>query len=114
RIHPGETAQPVHTDDGFYRIARPRDAVSVSTIWAIDPFTRENGATQIIPGSHEWADESIERLLSEVDFATAPRDSREPHEPRALPPSLADRLVDVTMEAGSVIVFLGTLLHRGG
>lgn len=113
-IHPGETAQPLHTDDGFYRIARPRNAVSVSTIWAIDPFTHANGATQIIAGSHEWADASIERLLAEVDFGTAPRDAREPHEPKALPPSLADRLVDVTMEPGSVIVFLGTLLHRGG
>jgi ectoine hydroxylase-related dioxygenase (phytanoyl-CoA dioxygenase family) len=113
-IHPGETAQPLHTDDGFYRIARPRNAVSVSTIWAVDPFTHENGATQIIAGSHEWADASIERLLAEVDFGTAPRDAREPHEPKALPPSLADRLVDVTMEPGSVIVFLGTLLHRGG
>jgi ectoine hydroxylase-related dioxygenase (phytanoyl-CoA dioxygenase family) len=114
RIHPGETAQPVHTDDGFYSIPRPRKAFSVSTIWAVDAFTAENGATQVIPESHTWADAAIERLLDEVSFATAPRDARAPHEPKTLPTSLAERLVDVTMQAGSVIVFLGTLLHRGG
>jgi ectoine hydroxylase-related dioxygenase (phytanoyl-CoA dioxygenase family) len=113
-IHPGETAQPLHTDDGFYRIARPRNAVSVSTIYALDAFTSENGATQIIPESHAWADEAIERLLSQVDFATAPRERRQPRPPGVLPPSLESRLHEVTMASGSVIVFLGTLLHRGG
>src|SRR5688572_10735927 len=33
-IHPGETVQPLHFDDGFYTIPRPRPAVSVSTIVA--------------------------------------------------------------------------------
>ena len=112
-IHPGETPQPLHTDDTFYRIPRPRNAVSVSTIYAVDDFTLENGATQIIPGSHTWPDDAIERLLTDADFATAPRDARQPL-PAALPAGYADRLVDATMPAGSVIVFLGTLVHRGG
>jgi ectoine hydroxylase-related dioxygenase (phytanoyl-CoA dioxygenase family) len=85
---PGETAQTLHTDDGFYRIPRPRPAVSISAIWAIDEFTAENGATQVIPGSHRWGTE----VPSETD---------------------AD-IVDVVMPAGSVVVFLGTLWHRGG
>jgi ectoine hydroxylase-related dioxygenase (phytanoyl-CoA dioxygenase family) len=113
-IHPGETPQPLHTDDLFYRIPRPRNAVSVSTIYAVDPFTRENGATQIVPGSHRWSDADVGRLLAAIDFATVPTDVREPHPPAPLPPPLAERLVDVTMDAGSVIVFLGTLVHRGG
>ncbi len=54
---PGETAQSLHSDDGFYRLPRPRPAISVSTIWAIDDFTIENGATQVIPGSHRWGSE---------------------------------------------------------
>ena len=54
---PGETAQAWHIDDGFYRVPRPRPAIGVSTIWAIDDFTTENGATQVIPGSHRWGDE---------------------------------------------------------
>jgi ectoine hydroxylase-related dioxygenase (phytanoyl-CoA dioxygenase family) len=113
-LHPGETAQPMHTDDGFYRIARPRDAVSVSTIWAVDPFTVQNGATEIVPGSHRWVDAAIENLIYEIDFTTLPSGAREPRPAGPLPPDVAGRLQPVTMPAGSVIVFLGTLLHRGG
>ncbi|HEY2385425.1 MAG TPA: phytanoyl-CoA dioxygenase family protein [Candidatus Binatia bacterium] len=113
-IHPGETPQPLHTDDTFYRIPRPRSAVSVSTIYAIDDFTLENGATQIIPGSHTWSDDVVERLLAAADFTTAPRDARTPQMPAALPEGYSERLVDATMPTGSVIVFLGTLVHRGG
>jgi ectoine hydroxylase-related dioxygenase (phytanoyl-CoA dioxygenase family) len=85
---PGETAQGCHFDDGFYPLPRPRPSVSISTIWAIDDFTTENGATQVIPGSHRWGTES-----PEIDDP---------------------RLVDVVMPAGSVVVFQGTLWHRGG
>jgi len=62
-IHSGETPQPFHFDDAFYRIPRPRQAVSLSTIIALDPFTAENGATEIIPQSHTWSDDAIARLL---------------------------------------------------
>ena len=44
-IRPGESAQPLHVDDGFYRLPRPRPAVSFSMILAVDDFTAENGAT---------------------------------------------------------------------
>jgi ectoine hydroxylase-related dioxygenase (phytanoyl-CoA dioxygenase family) len=84
---PGETAQQLHVDDGFYRLARPRRPVSVSTVWAIDDFTAENGATEVVPGSHRWADEL---------------------------PGPDVELVAVEMPAGSVVIFLGTLWHRGG
>src|SRR5215831_2455517 len=69
-IHPGETPQPLHSDDAFYRIARPRKAISLSTIFAIDPFTVENGATQIIPGSHRWDDPFIQAFFDVIDFRT--------------------------------------------
>ena len=84
---PGETAQDVHFDDTFYPVPRPRAAIGVSAIWAIDDFTVENGATEVIPGSHRWGDVS--------------------------PPADAE-LVPVEMPAGSVVVFAGTLWHRGG
>ena len=54
---PGETRQDLHTDDSFYRVARPRAALGVSAIWAIDDFTGDNGATQVVTGSHRWGDE---------------------------------------------------------
>jgi ectoine hydroxylase-related dioxygenase (phytanoyl-CoA dioxygenase family) len=86
---PGETAQAVHFDDGFYSIPRPRPSVSISTIWAVDDFTAENGATEVIPGSHRWDDSG-------------------------LPAKDDPRLQPVVMRAGSAVIFHGTLWHRGG
>jgi ectoine hydroxylase-related dioxygenase (phytanoyl-CoA dioxygenase family) len=88
RILPGETPQPWHADDAFYPLPRPRTTrLGVSTIWALEDFTDENGATEIVPGSHRWA--------LEVPDASTPS-------------------VKAIMPAGSVIVFDGALWHRGG
>jgi ectoine hydroxylase-related dioxygenase (phytanoyl-CoA dioxygenase family) len=114
QILPDETPQPFHTDDTFYRIARPRDAVSLSTIVAIDAFTRENGATQVVPGSQRWGDADVENLLDRIDFETVPDGERVPNPAGPLPDRLRDRVEDVVMPAGAAIVFLGTLVHRGG
>ena len=85
-ILPGEQAQMLHTDDAFYPLPRPRKALGAATIWAIDDFTAENGATDIIPGSHLWGDQRPEPA------------AREP----------------VVMSAGSCVFFLSTLWHGGG
>ncbi len=100
-IGPGETPQPIHFDDGFYTIPRPRPAVSVSTIWALDDFTAENGGTEVIPGSHTWSDAHVAGTY--LDPSDAASD-----------PALEARLVPVEMAAGSLVLFSGTLLHRGG
>jgi ectoine hydroxylase-related dioxygenase (phytanoyl-CoA dioxygenase family) len=92
-IHPGESVQPIHTDDSFYRLPRPRPAVSMSLIAAVDAFTAENGATEIIPGSHLWSDKDIAGHT---------------------PASMAPMLSPLEMPAGAAVVFHGTLLHRGG
>ncbi|WP_194836669.1 phytanoyl-CoA dioxygenase family protein [Nocardia sp. XZ_19_369] len=85
-ILPGEQAQLLHTDDGFYPLPRPRAALGAATIWAIDDFTADNGATDIVAGSHRWG----HRMPEESE--------REP----------------VVMRAGSCVFFLGTLWHGGG
>lgn len=85
-IQPGEQAQMLHTDDSFYPLPRPRKALGAATIWAIDEFTADNGATDIIPFSHTLGDE--------------------------LPGE--DERVPVVMPAGSCVFFLGTLWHGGG
>jgi ectoine hydroxylase-related dioxygenase (phytanoyl-CoA dioxygenase family) len=92
-IHPGEAAQAVHTDDGFYRQPRPRPAISLSVIVAVDPFTETNGATDILPGSHRLSDAEVKALA---------------------PEAAAAGLRPCVMPAGAAIVFQGTLLHRGG
>jgi ectoine hydroxylase-related dioxygenase (phytanoyl-CoA dioxygenase family) len=88
-ILPGEAAQPLHYDDGFYPVPRPRPPLGVATIFAIDDFTAENGATVVLPGSHRWPDRT---------------------------PGGEDRLAQksVVMPAGSLLFFLGTLWHGGG
>ncbi|PLW68463.1 phytanoyl-CoA dioxygenase family protein [Pseudohalioglobus lutimaris] len=81
-------AQPLHIDDGFYAWPRPRPALSAATVFAVDDFTAENGATVAIPGSHLWAEERS--------------------------PQPGDARVTAVMPAGSCILFLGNLWHGGG
>jgi ectoine hydroxylase-related dioxygenase (phytanoyl-CoA dioxygenase family) len=113
-IHPGETPQALHADDTFYPIPRPREPISMSSIWAIDPFTKENGATQVIPGSHRWSDERLQGVFDRVDFSSDPEGHPIAEEERREEPAWLDQLRTVEMPAGSAIVFMGTLLHRGG
>jgi ectoine hydroxylase-related dioxygenase (phytanoyl-CoA dioxygenase family) len=101
-IYPGETAQPLHYDDGFYTIPRPRPTVSISTIAAVDTFTAENGGTEIIPGSHQWDDRQVAGLFEGILSG------------KTAPAELERQLVPVEMPAGACVVFLGTLVHRGG
>jgi ectoine hydroxylase-related dioxygenase (phytanoyl-CoA dioxygenase family) len=105
QINPGETPQPFHSDDAFYHLPRPRPMVSLSTIVAVDAFTRENGGTEVIPGSHRWSDD---RLLASYD-----RGARGA-ELATTDATLAPHAETVAMPAGGCIVFAGTLLHRGG
>lgn len=96
-IYPGEVEQALHTDDGFYLVPRPRPALAVSVIGAVDPFTAENGGTVVLPGTHTWS----------ADELAAFRDGRMPKEniPKPLP---------LEMPAGAIAVFPGTLVHGAG
>ena len=54
-IGPGETQQVLHRDRGVWGGYVPRKIeTQLSTVWAITDFTKENGATQVVPGSHKW------------------------------------------------------------
>ena len=86
-ILPGEQAQALHADDSFYRIPRPRQPLGAATVWAIDEFTEENGATVVIPKSHTWGDERVGERAEAIS---------------------------AVMPVGSVIFFLGTTWHGGG
>lgn len=86
-ILPGEAAQPLHYDDGFYPVPRPRKPFGAATVWAIDDFSEENGATVLVPESHSLGPEII---------------------------TDRSQTIPAVMSAGSVLFFLGTTWHGGG
>ena len=87
-IGPGESKQILHRDRGIWGGYLPRRIEPLmSTIWAVTEFTKENGATQIVPGSHLW---EKDRIPKENEIAYA------------------------EMKPGSVLLYTGTVLHGGG
>lgn len=85
QVHPGQDAQVLHYEQGIYPLPRDRD-VMISALWALDDFTADNGATRVVPGSHQ-------------ESAGKP-------DPTATVPAV--------MPAGSVLLFSGRLYHGGG
>ena len=107
-LHPGETAQPWHFDDGGAKILRPRPALGISAFWAIDDTTEFNGSTEVIPGSHLWDAQAIDGAAKPADFTNRrmPDAERDPgNRPDA---------VKMMMPSGSLALAKGTLWHRGG
>lgn len=86
-IHPGETAQVLHRDDCIYPLRVPGMELQFSTNWALDDFTEENGATRLLPGSHAWKEGTM------IDESAC---------------------IQATMPKGSVLLYLGSMLHGGG
>ena len=88
RIGPGERAQVLHRDDSIYPVPDPHPPLVVNTMWPLDEFTEENGATRLVPGSHNW-------------------------EPGRRP-GPGDHVVQAVMSPGSAMFYLGSLWHGGG
>ena len=88
-IGAGEPAQLVHRDQWAFDFFPfpPGFEVECHTMWAMNDFTEENGATRVIPGSHRWEDK--------------------------LRPTV-DETVPAEMPKGSVLFYLGSLYHGGG
>ena len=88
QIGPGESSQILHRDRGVWGGYIPRKIeTQFSTVLAINDFTKENGATQVVPGSHKWHKDR-QPLPEEIAFAE--------------------------MQAGSVFIYTGSVLHGGG
>ena len=91
RILPGEHAQVMHKDDEVFPVSGKGMEMVVNALWAVDEFTKENGATQLVPGSHKTT------LASDAD--------------RFPDPSMIEY---AEMPAGSVLLYRASLLHGGG
>jgi ectoine hydroxylase-related dioxygenase (phytanoyl-CoA dioxygenase family) len=88
---PGGTSMNLHADQTFARPPWPPYALVANSMWMLDDFTAENGATRIVPGSHRW-NRQPDYLTGEGNTATVP----------------------VCGPAGSVMVFDGRLWHQTG
>ncbi|MBT5204722.1 MAG: hypothetical protein HOL98_14785 [Gammaproteobacteria bacterium] len=83
---PGETKQFLHQDDGLWPIPRPHPSFLCNALIAFDDFTQDNGATHLVPYSHNWTqavDQSVESI-------------------------------QIEMKSGSLVLWEGGLWHGGG
>jgi ectoine hydroxylase-related dioxygenase (phytanoyl-CoA dioxygenase family) len=87
RITPGQPAQPIHRDRWLWGTWLKGMEPQVNSIWALSDFTKENGATQVVPRSTDWEDTRI-ATPEEIGYAE--------------------------MSAGSVVVYTGSTFHGGG
>jgi len=87
-IGPGEADQPLHVDDGVYAFPRPHPNLVCNTMWALSDFTRENGATRVVPGSNHFDEDP---------------DYKEQYE-----------TVHLEMPAGSIAFVVGSCYHGAG
>ena len=82
----GESLQPLHRDDSIYPFRHPGPETVITTIWAGTDMTEENGATQVVPGSHRWDDRRLPRR---------------------------DEVIQAVMPKGSAIFYMGSMHHGG-
>ncbi|MEQ9519584.1 MAG: phytanoyl-CoA dioxygenase family protein [Parvibaculum sp.] len=87
RIKPGQPKQPIHRDRWAWGKYLQNIEPQLNTIWAVTDFTKENGATQVVPGSTKWPDDRTPKE-AEIGYAE--------------------------MSAGSVLIYTGSVFHGGG
>ena len=87
RIRPGQPKQQIHRDRWAWGTYLKTVEPQFNTIWAMTDFTKENGATQVCPGSLDWPDD-YQPTEEEIGYAE--------------------------MSAGSVLIYSGGVFHGGG
>lgn len=83
-LMPGAPKQPPHRDEEMWPLRTPGVEYLVNVMWPFVPYTAENGATLVWPGSHR----------RDPDPSEAP--------------------VAAEMRPGAALFFLGSTLHGGG
>lgn len=86
-IAPGGRVQPPHRDQDMWPIRQAGVEYLVNVMWPYTPYTVENGATMVWPGSHLRQDTIL------IDPAEA---------------------IAAEMAPGDALLFLGSTLHAGG
>lgn len=84
---PGAVTQRLHADDEMYPLPRPHQPLLCNALIALCDFTADNGATQVVPGSHRWA-----------EYPAPPFPEGKP----------------IELNAGDALVWNGSLWHTAG
>ena len=75
QIGPG-SGQALHRDEDAWReLPHPKPLLQIEAMFALTDFTRENGATRVVPGSHKWAPDRQTRP-EKITCAAMPADLR--------------------------------------
>jgi ectoine hydroxylase-related dioxygenase (phytanoyl-CoA dioxygenase family) len=95
---PGSDEQWLHRDELVWSdVPQPHPELQLATVIAFVDFTRDNGGTRVVPGSHRWPDRELPP--AEQLFRPAP-------EP--------EQIAYAEMPAGSAVVYTGGTIHAGG
>jgi hypothetical protein len=95
---PGAEDQWLHRDEAVWSdVPRPHPELQLASVIAFVDFTRANGATRVVPGSHRWPD----RWLTPAEQMQGPQPA-------------PDQLVWAEMPAGSAVIYSGGTIHAGG
>src|SRR5438309_2726090 len=95
---PGADEQLLHRDEAVWSdVPKPGPELQLATVIAFVDFTRENGGTRVVPGSHRWPDRNLSPM--EQILGSPP------------PP---ESVAYAEMPAGSAVVYLGGTIHGGG
>jgi ectoine hydroxylase-related dioxygenase (phytanoyl-CoA dioxygenase family) len=98
---PGVGEQMLHRDELVWSdVPRPAPELQLASVIAFVDFTKENGATRLVPGSHRWPD----RELSPMEQVMGGIQN----------PPTEDQLAYAEMPAGSAVISTGGVLHGGG
>jgi ectoine hydroxylase-related dioxygenase (phytanoyl-CoA dioxygenase family) len=92
---PGSEDQWLHRDEGVWSdVPKPSPELQLASVIALVDFTRGNGATRVVPGSHRWPDRHLP--MGEQTTPTP------------------DQIAVAEMPAGSAVIYSGGVIHGGG
>jgi ectoine hydroxylase-related dioxygenase (phytanoyl-CoA dioxygenase family) len=95
---PGAEEQWLHRDEAVWSdVPRPHPELQLATVIAFVDFTRDNGATRVVPGSHRWPDRQL-----------LPAEQVAYHQPQP------GQIAYAEMPAGSAVIYSGGTIHAGG
>ena len=95
---PGSEEQWLHRDELVWSdVPWPHPELQLASVIAFVDFTRDNGATRVVPGSHRWPDRGCPPVEQMQDDRPTP-----------------EQIAYAEMPAGSAVVYTGGTIHAGG